>query len=164
MSEGEAPPRWNGRSLSGTPGTSSRARAGGLRPFCACPLARLPTPKVPSVMPAAQPLPAHVSLPTPAVGRIVHYVSRGSADGVYRKECRAATITEVLELEPDGFFQPGDVPRVGLAVFNPTGLFFQPLAEGGVAYHGGAPLDVGETHLCTGLDHAPGTFHWPARI
>lgn len=27
------------------------------------------------------------------IGEVVHYVSRGSADGVYAPECRAATIT-----------------------------------------------------------------------
>lgn len=32
---------------------------------------------------------------TPSVGRVVHYLSRGSADGVYAPACRAATIVEV---------------------------------------------------------------------
>lgn len=40
----------------------------------------------------------------PSVGRIVHYVSRGSAD---------------------------DGRTVGLCAINPSGLFFHPLADGG---------------------------------
>lgn len=34
-------------------------------------------------------------LRTPSVGRIVHYVSRGSADGFFKPQCRAAIITVV---------------------------------------------------------------------
>lgn len=49
----------------------------------------------------------------PSVGRIVHYRSRGSADGVFKPECRAAIITEV-----HGIFD------VSLAVLNPNGMYF----------------------------------------
>ena len=35
----------------------------------------------------------------PSVGQIVHYVSLGSADGQYPSTCRAATITEVSEID-----------------------------------------------------------------
>lgn len=111
-------------------------------------------------MPAVpQPHPASLTQ-IPGVGDEVHYVSRGSADGVFPSLCRAAKVTEVLQLEPDGFFQPGDMPRVGLAVINPTGFFFHSLDAGGVAYHPGVPLDIGHTRLCCGLDYQPGTWHW----
>ena len=115
-------------------------------------------------MTAAQPLPVQPPASIPAIGRIVHYVSLGSADGRFPSLCRAATVTEVLELEPDSFLEPGDCPRVGLAVTNPTGLFFHGLDSGGVAYHAGDRLDIGETRLCRGFDYRPGTWHWPARV
>lgn len=63
------------------------------------------------------------------VGRQVHYVARGSADGYFPAVCRSAEITEV-----DG------MGRVGLCVVNPTGLFFHPLA-----LDGGVPYSVGDT-------------------
>lgn len=105
----------------------------------------------------------------PSIGRIVHYVARGSADGKFPPTCRAATITEV-----------GDAGRVGLVVVNPTGLFFHPLADdgGGVAYHDGAETP-GSPHCpnraqhgspfrycaCgwTEASHRGGTWHWPER-
>lgn len=89
---------------------------------------------------------------TPSVGRDVHYVSRGSADGVFRSVCRAAKVTEV-----------GDDMRVGLAVFNPDGLYFNPLTkDGGVAYFDRANPREG---VVFGGDApgAPGTWHWPER-
>ena len=49
----------------------------------------------------------------PSIGRIVHYVSYGTPGGEYTRECRAAIVTEVVN--PD---------LVGLAVMNPTGMFF----------------------------------------
>lgn len=74
----------------------------------------------------------------PSVGRIVHYRSRGSADGVFREQCRAAVITDGLEgTRAAGF-------AVALAVLNPTGLFFDQFIE------------HDETL-------APGTWHWPGR-
>jgi hypothetical protein len=84
----------------------------------------------------------------PTVGRVVHYVSYGTPEGEYPSTCRAAIITEVAA-------RPGDPPPtsltepaqllVGLAVLNPTGLFF----DRGVRY-----------------DHAPaaGTWHWPEHV
>ena len=85
----------------------------------------------------------------PSVGRNVHYVSRGSADGRFPKACRAATVTEVDEADT----QPG---RVGLMVTNPSGLFFYPLADGGVQ----------QGPRCEFIDHpsAGGTWHWPERV
>lgn len=47
----------------------------------------------------------------PSVGRIVHYVSRGSSDGVHPAACRAALINEVT---PEG---------VNLTVFIPNGTY-----------------------------------------
>lgn len=73
--------------------------------------------------------------PMPAVGRIVHYVSYGTPGGEYGQECRAATITQVW---PDN-------STVGLAVMNPTGMFFNPE----IRYDG---------------SHKGGTWHWPERV
>lgn len=86
------------------------------------------------------------STPRPAVGRIVHYLSHGTPvrpDGTqaYAAQCRAAIVTEVDAQDPE---------RVGLAVLNPTGQFFHPLAAGG------SQLDE---------DRAQGgTWHWPERV
>jgi len=71
----------------------------------------------------------------PSVGRIVHYVSYGTPGGEYASVCRAAVVTQVH-----------DERVIGLAVLNPTGLFFHeacpPASEG---------ARVG------------GTWHWPER-
>lgn len=72
------------------------------------------------------------------VGDTVHYVSHGTPlkpDGTqaYASRCRAAIVTEAVQSEG----------LLGLAVLNPTGLFFdQAVSEG---------------------DHIrePGTWHWP---
>lgn len=71
----------------------------------------------------------------PSIGRVVHYVSYGTSGGEYPKACRAATITEV---------HGGDDQNVGLAVLNPTGLFFDRSVE----------FDD---------EQAGGTWHWPER-
>lgn len=77
--------------------------------------------------------------PSPAVGRVAHYISYvGTRRGEYQSQCRAAIITEV-----------GNDGLVGLAVLNPTGLFFHSLADGGCDY----------SHEKQG-----GTWHWPERI
>lgn len=85
-------------------------------------------------------------LPSPAVGRIVHYVSHGSPvleDGTqrYRAVCRAAIITEI----PDG----DPVTVLSLAVMNPTGVFF----DQAVPYSKNADGTCGA-----------GTWHWPERV
>lgn len=49
----------------------------------------------------------------PSIGRIVHYVSYGTPNGEYTKQCRAAIVTEVIS---DMY--------IGSAVLNPTGMFF----------------------------------------
>lgn len=71
----------------------------------------------------------------PSIGRVVHYVSFGTPGGEYPSVCRAATITEVHHNEQ----------VVGLAVLNPTGLFFN--------RHNEQDED----------GHAGGTWHWPER-
>ena len=50
----------------------------------------------------------------PFIAQMVHYQSYGTPAGEYLSEPRAAIVTEV---EEDG--------AVGLAVLNPSGLFFQ---------------------------------------
>lgn len=86
-----------------------------------------------------------MAAPVPSVGRIVHYVSHGSPvrpDGTqaFTCECRAAMVTEV---DPDP--PAGASTEIGLAVFNPTGMFFNrgiPQGEPGTG----------------------GTWHWPERV
>jgi hypothetical protein len=80
------------------------------------------------------------------VGRVVHYVSHGTPvreDGTqaYTAKCRAAIVTEVSAANPD---------RVGLAVLNPSGEFFHPLASGGC---------VKDEAGISG-----GSWHWPERV
>jgi hypothetical protein len=78
----------------------------------------------------------------PSVGRIVHYVSYGTPGGEYKRECRAAIVTEV---------QADPHTSVGLCVLNPTGQFF----------NRAVPYDE------TGGDPASalgGTWHWPERV
>lgn len=48
-----------------------------------------------------------------AIGRVVHYVARGSDDGKFPPVCRAAMIAELPE---------NGLPRI--VVFNPQGIFF----------------------------------------
>lgn len=93
----------------------------------------------------------------PAVCRMVHYVSHGTPGGEYGRECRAAVVTQVHPLAWEQ--KNGTLNDVGLAVHNPSGLFFD-LA---VKHDGGRPHegDLGETNLCTGLTHDGGTWHWP---
>ncbi len=98
--------------------------------------------------------------PFATVGRVVHYVARGSTDGRFPCTCRMAFITE-----------PGDMPdpaTVGLVVVNPFGFFFHPREMGGVGHHAGAlPLDMAVpvgAH-CNGGDrlYSAGTWHAPER-
>lgn len=76
----------------------------------------------------------------PSVGRIVHYVSFGTPGGEYPSVCRAAIVTEAAEGATEV-----DWP-VGLAVLNPSGMFF----NRDVAHSDG--------------DHRGGTWHWPERV
>lgn len=70
----------------------------------------------------------------PSIGRIVHYVSYGTPGGEYTPECRAAVVTEVNTSD-----------TVGLAILNPTGMFFNRT----VVHDEGM---------------AGGTWHWPERV
>lgn len=105
---------------------------------------------------------------TPSVGRIVHYQSRGSADGHFRPEPRAAIITEVQtstepgtdylgqRVEADTHWSeysnayvtddrvPEYVVSVSLCVLNPTGMFF-------------------DEHVDHSTSPAPGCWSWPPR-
>ena len=76
---------------------------------------------------------------TPSVGRIVHYQSYGTPGGEYLPEPRAAVITQVSGLAT------ASGAYVGLAVLNPTGLFF-----------------------CEQVPYAdvptPGHWNWPPRV
>ncbi len=75
----------------------------------------------------------------PSIGRIVHYQSYGTPGGEYLPEPRAAIITTIAAptaTEPD---------RVGLAVLNPTGMFFN------------ASVPYSE-------DPKPGHWSWPPRV
>lgn len=77
----------------------------------------------------------------PSVGRIVHYQSYGTAGGEFQPQCRAAIITEV-----EGPAPADANVYVGLAVLNPSGLFFDqhiPQDENG---------------------KRGGTWHWPERV
>lgn len=91
----------------------------------------------------------------PSVGRDVHYVSRGSADGVFPAKCRAAKVTEV-----------GENGRVGLCVLNPEGLFFHSLRfDGGIEYfdkHN--PPEGVECEFTDDCPGPPGTWHWPEPV
>lgn len=78
----------------------------------------------------------------PSIGRTVHYISYGTPGGEYKPECRAAIVTEVSK-------DPNDAERVGLAIQNPTGVFFNSLKQGGIPHEES--------------DHEGGTWHWPER-
>jgi hypothetical protein len=75
----------------------------------------------------------------PSVGHIAHYRSYGTPGGEFPQTCRAAIITIVYAID-----------TVGLAVLNPTGLFFHEECE----YHD--PDTEGYP--------AGGTWHWPERV
>lgn len=57
----------------------------------------------------------------PSIGRIVHYHSYGTPGGEYPPEPWAAIVTCVSDLDLNAL---PDLLRVGLAVLNPTGMFF----------------------------------------
>lgn len=80
----------------------------------------------------------------PTVNRWVHYMSAGSADGKFPSVCRAMLVTEV----PGAGTEQAEKGTVGGCVFNPTGLHFRPLAEGGVPYD---------------PEKGPYSWHWPER-
>lgn len=73
--------------------------------------------------------------PKPSVGRIVHYMTRGSADRVYPPVPFASIITQV---HTD--------TCVDLVTFGPSGMRFETSVQ----------FDV--NHM-----NQPGTWHWPKR-
>lgn len=96
---------------------------------------------------------------TPTVGRDVHQVARGSADGHYAPEIRPAKITRVHDGHGDG------TPAVSLVVWTEEGQFW-PKA---VSYHGGVPdaePSFSPYYRCpiTGLAYPGGSWHWPPRV
>lgn len=113
----------------------------------------------------------------PAVGRVVHYTSRGSADGVFAPLCRAAIVTDVGVWMGIAVTDPVDDPTDGsqtrtvlqrydpiacaLTVENPSGTF-KDLA---VPFHPGDPADDALGARCASGDRAypGGTWHWPER-
>ena len=79
----------------------------------------------------------------PSVGRIVHYCSYGTPGGEFPSVPRAAVITEVGH---DGIASNFEATgEVGLAVLNPTGMFFN------------RNIPYSET-----LE--PGHWSWPSRV
>jgi hypothetical protein len=73
----------------------------------------------------------------PSVTRSVHYQSYGTPGGEYLPEPRAAIITQVCDADAAH-------PCVGLAILNPTGLFFN-------------------THVPHSDAPRPGHWNWPPR-
>lgn len=101
----------------------------------------------------------------PSVGRIVHYVSEGSPvlpDGSqkYLSRCVAALISELPFVASES--EPEQV--IGLAVVNPTGVFFRPLSDGGCRYDEGEDVQLLSSRTCGGRLYRGGTWHWPARV
>ena len=81
----------------------------------------------------------------PIIGRHVHYVSYGSADGTYPSVCRVAIVTEVKDMVDDGYGgNLQNTEHVGLCVLNPTGMFFS------------RDLPYADPREMKG-----GTWHWP---
>lgn len=83
-----------------------------------------------------------MTMQTPSVGRIVHYVSYGTPGGEYVSQCRAAIIAGVPGPgDPDS--RDADQP-LDLAVLNPSGMFFNRCQHDEDGKRGG-------------------TWHWPER-
>jgi hypothetical protein len=96
-------------------------------------------------------------MPTPSIGRLVHYVSYGTPVGEFASQCRAAIITEVAPAvtEHDEAGPIEDTWDVGLCVLNPTGQFFN--------QH--VPYDQwDQTEALLGARPKGGTWHWPERV
>jgi len=90
---------------------------------------------------------------SPGIGEVVHYVSHGSPvreDGTqaFTSKCRAAIVTEHGE---DGV--------VGLMVANPTGQFFQSIANGGSPFD-----DWDSANAPRGALPQGGSWHWPEAV
>lgn len=83
----------------------------------------------------------------PSIGRIVHYQSYGTPGGEYLPEPRAAIITEVESYtwSPENGEGEKFEAVVGLAVLNPTGMFFN-------------------QHVPFAEVPTPGHWNWPPRV
>lgn len=81
-----------------------------------------------------------------SIGRIVHYQAHGSPNGQHKSVPRAALITGLhygpAEIGVDGALS---LDCVDVAVFNPSGMFFNIACQ----------YDA---------DGAPGTWRWPPRV
>lgn len=93
------------------------------------------------------------------VGRDVHHVARGSADGKYAPEIRPAKVTKVPADDT------GSATEVSLVVWTDMGQFWPPA----VPYHGGVADEeppFSPYYRCphTGLAYPGGTWHWPPRV
>lgn len=82
--------------------------------------------------------------PKPTVGRIVHYMSRGSLDGKFPSVPRAAIVTDVSTEATIIDRNGGHIAfGVRLCVLNPEGIFFSDWLEEGTG---------------------PGNWMWPPRF
>lgn len=78
----------------------------------------------------------------PTIGRIVHFVSRGSADGIYPKRHVPMIVVDV-----EGEFVPGESGNISVSgwTFNPGGTRYESFVKEDQS------AEVG------------GTWHWPER-
>lgn len=112
--------------------------------------------------------PAKIADRNPVIGDTVHYVSYGTPGGEFGRECRAAIITELTEVEVNERNPSGDGiyrETVGLCVLNPTGQFF----NRGVLYAPGTFIGPARESMpgvplpqitCADLEFPGGTWHW----
>lgn len=80
-----------------------------------------------------------MSIPVPSIGRVVHFVRPGSADGKHKPAHAAAIITAVPGGK--GFEDIG----ISLCVLNPNGLYFN-------------------ENVKHDEDQGPSTWHWPEYV
>lgn len=110
----------------------------------------------------------------PSVCRLVHYVSYGTPGGEYHSRCRAAVIAEVGQWITVETTKPASYDRsegrpirvleqwwyddaCALAVFNPTGVFFNGAASVACRHDEGVESEGERVYQ-------PGTWHWPERV
>ena len=115
----------------------------------------------------------HAGIPVPAVGRMVHYVAYGSADGTHPQACRPALVTEVgawVDEEVRPLDDSTQRRRILVQRFDPIAVGARVITPSGEFTHGALVHDAGhEPHdldapipdLCTGRLHPGGTWHWP---